>query len=429
MDAGKLAMSLNGKVNALSNYVLTENLSPSKLLALGFYDVKTAGAKGDGFTDDTTVIQSALNAYNKVYISDGTYLVDINNPISPKSNQTIIFSANAVFKMLPVTMSSYSIIQISNVHDVTIIGGTIIGDRATHLGTGGEWGNGINICNGSYNIKIDGTVSKNCWGDGFYLGGGTTLAQEVTNIELNNVIADNNRRQGLSITNADVVLVSNSIFKNTNGTAPQAGIDVEPNSLVGEITGITFVNVQCTGNTGNGLQFSGNVSNLITNVLCQNCKFDQNLSDGFFGTSFTGCKFVICEFSQNTLHGIEIVSKASDASFTSIVCDKNTRNGAYVRTIGVDNLISGLCFDNCAFSNNSQSTSSNEYGFLLYSNTGSIDNITWNYCNFYDDQSEHTQYGGITAMSLTGLTNLHLKNTCTYSGNIDSAHYLLTTEA
>ena len=42
------------------------------------------------------------------------------------------------------------------------------------------------------------------------------------------VTADNNRRQGLSIVEADGVLVTDSIFSNTHGTRPSAGIDLEP---------------------------------------------------------------------------------------------------------------------------------------------------------------------------------------------------------
>jgi putative uncharacterized protein (fragment) len=52
--------------------------------------------------------------------------------------------------------------------------------------------------------------------------------QQTENVVLYNVVADNNRRQGLSITDGKKIKVLKSVFKNTMGTAPQSGIDIEP---------------------------------------------------------------------------------------------------------------------------------------------------------------------------------------------------------
>jgi polygalacturonase len=49
-----------------------------------------------------------------------------------------------------------------------------------------------------------------------------------TAVSLCGVSADHNRRQGLSIAAADGVVVRRSRFSNTRGTAPESGIDLEP---------------------------------------------------------------------------------------------------------------------------------------------------------------------------------------------------------
>jgi len=97
-----------------------------------------------------------------------------------------------------------------------------MGDRSTHTGVGGEWGMGMQIC-GSNNVVVVGLTAKECWGDGFY------ITNVNTNLTFCNVVADHNRRQGMSITSVNGMVVRNSTFTNSIGTSPEFGIDVEPN--------------------------------------------------------------------------------------------------------------------------------------------------------------------------------------------------------
>jgi hypothetical protein len=54
------------------------------------------------------------------------------------------------------------------------------------------------------------------WGDGFYVS-------DASNVTFCGVTR--NRRQGLSVIEADGLVVLNSVFQNTGGTRPGAGID------------------------------------------------------------------------------------------------------------------------------------------------------------------------------------------------------------
>ena len=101
-------------------------------------DVKTKGAKGDGETDDTAAIQAAIEAAagagGTVLVPDGTFMVDAagETPLSLKSDMVLKLSARATLKALPNAAKKYAVLAISGVSNVTVVGGTLQGDRDEH---------------------------------------------------------------------------------------------------------------------------------------------------------------------------------------------------------------------------------------------------------------------------------------------------------
>lgn len=90
-----------------------------------------------------------------------------------------------------------------------------------------EWRHALSV-RGCVGIHIEGLTFYNSGGDGIYLG---TLREVpyVRDVVIRAVVCDANNRQGLSVISADNLLVEKSVFSNTIGTAPMAGIDLEPN--------------------------------------------------------------------------------------------------------------------------------------------------------------------------------------------------------
>jgi hypothetical protein len=88
------------------------------------------------------------------------------------------------------------------------------------------------------------------WGDGFYLGS----ARGVT---FCSVVADHNRRQGLSVIEVDRLEVTNSVFSNTQGTRPGAGIDLEPDDVKQRITNVRIHNSKFLNNAGPSILVAG----------------------------------------------------------------------------------------------------------------------------------------------------------------------------
>lgn len=92
-----------------------------------------------------------------------------------------------------------------------------------------EWRHALAI-RGSANVAVLGLTLRGAGGDGIYLG--TTSGQRhVKDIVIRDVVCDSNARQGLSVISAENLLVERSVFRNTGGLAPGAGIDLEPNKV------------------------------------------------------------------------------------------------------------------------------------------------------------------------------------------------------
>ena len=253
-------------------------------------DVTWYGASGNGITDDTVGIQRAIDTgAPTIIIPDGTYLIDAATSIKPKSNQSIQMSADTVLKAIPNASSNYAIIKLVNVSNVEISGGTVLGERNEHTGTTGEWGYGILISGNTDTITIRDLTSKNCWGDGIYIGAKVTPAK---NVLIDNIVCDNNRRQGMSITFAENVRIKNSTFKNTNGTNPQAGIDVEPNANC-YVKNVMIENSSFLDNVGYGIVFTGYNGLYVDNAKISNCVFSNNYKDLLiFGANVTNSGYV-----------------------------------------------------------------------------------------------------------------------------------------
>lgn len=206
------------------------------------------GARGDGVTDDTSAIQSAIDwmagqGGGEVIVPNGAYMIKghVENPpvnvlgdeggIALKDNVHLFLAPGATLRAIPNDKPSYVIVRIYNKQNVTISGGTIQGERHHHTGTAGEWGYGIAITGGR-NITITDVTTRDCWGDGVNLqalpAASGRAADVAENVRLYRLTSTGNRRQGMSVEGVIGLVVEDSTFEHTGGKAPQAGVDIEP---------------------------------------------------------------------------------------------------------------------------------------------------------------------------------------------------------
>lgn len=244
-------------------------------------------------------------------IPDGVYMIDAVAGISVGSDTTLRLSSGAIIKAIPNDNTRYSILRINQASNVTVIGGTLIGERDEHKGVDGEWGMGIHM-RGASNVVIDGVTVKNTWGDGFYIN------QRSRNIELCSVTAENNRRQGMSITSADGVKILNSTFKNTQGTQPQAGIDIEPNEN-NTVSNVKILNSQFINNKGTGIIiYAGKTKKdrFTKNILIEGNYISSNSVGGIAVVGSSGNNIINNIIKNNPKYSIRLHDNTNENSVT-----------------------------------------------------------------------------------------------------------------
>lgn len=139
-----------------------------------------------------------------------------------------------------------------------------------------EWRDTLTVLGGE-NITVRNLTFESSGGDGIYLG------QNVRNVLIEDVTCRDHHRQGMSITGASGVTVRRSAFVSTKGTAPQCGVDLEPNCAEGRLEDILFEDCTFAENAASG--FFIHALNMTdrsrpVSVMLRRCRFDGNRGMG-----------------------------------------------------------------------------------------------------------------------------------------------------
>lgn len=248
-------------------------------------NASTTGAIPNDNIDDTKAIQKAIDSVaasggGSVVLNSGDYNVNPDTSIWLKSNVTLSMASTAKLIAKASNQSRYYVIKCIKIRNAKIIGGQIIGDRDTHIGTSGEWGMGIGLYECDTMLIKNIQISK-CWGDGIVVGARSAFSAPGAskNVTILNVVSTNNRRQGLSIGKVNGVWVDSSSFTNTNGTPPQDGIDIEPDADTAQ--NISIQHCELGNNVGNGVEIYENANSVIKNVTIRYNNIHHNAYAGY----------------------------------------------------------------------------------------------------------------------------------------------------
>ena len=245
----------------------------------GAIDVTTTGATANDTTTDNAGFQKAIDSasklgYGTVWVPSGTYMINVKTSILLKSNIFIMMASGAVLQAEATDTTRYYVFKGLKVGHIQVLGGEIIGDRNSHLGTTGEWGMGFGLY-GCDSVAVKYMTIKDCWGDAFSMSSRPVegAPNASTRIYIISVTCDSNRRQGVSIGAVSGVTIDSCTITNTNGTAPQDGIDIEPDSGTARNINIrynTFLN-----NAGNGVEMNAKVaSNPLDSIYNVNVQYN-----------------------------------------------------------------------------------------------------------------------------------------------------------
>jgi len=289
------------------------------------FNVQNFGAKGDGITDDTAAIQSAIDAAaaaggGQVYVPTGTYIV--SGGVEPsdgclmlKSNvylygdgmgaTTVKVADGSDTKITGVIRSAYG----EETHDFGVSNLTIDGNRDNTTGKIDGWFNGYIPGQAGYdsNVTLDSVEIKDCSGYGFdpheqtinmviknsvSHGNGLDgfVADFLSNSTFENNVAYDNDRHGFNVVTSthDFTLTNNVAYNNGgNGIVVQRGSENIPSP-----SNITITGGEVYGNGAEGVLIK-----MSSEVTVSGVDIHDNTSAGvrIYGSNHV-------ELIDNTLH-------------------------------------------------------------------------------------------------------------------------------
>ncbi|NLC52321.1 MAG: right-handed parallel beta-helix repeat-containing protein [Firmicutes bacterium] len=184
-----------------------------------------------------------------------------------------------------------------------------------------EWRHTLSI-RSCTNVQVLGLTLADSGGDGIYLGTVSGATPYNKDIIIRDVVCDNNHRQGISVISAWNLLIEDSVFKNTSGTPPMAGIDFEPNHAKECLVNIIIRNCVFENNAGSGIDIYSknlNATSEDISIRVEDCLIKGNqrgirvaaiFSDGPKGL----IEFVNCTIEHTENAGIMILGKSESSA-------------------------------------------------------------------------------------------------------------------
>ena len=246
---GQPGLKINSSSLLKSHLLASTNLSGVNSQSQYVINSLPSGYVKDGSVDYTSTVQAVINKYSNVVFPNFPILIN-DSGLKIPSDRTITFLEGSELRLRPSSKSNYDMIVLRGASNVILYNPVLIGDRYSHLGTGGEWGMGISI-NGGSNITIFNPEAREMWGDGIYIGPNNDVVPR--NIIIKNAVLEYNRRDGITIAAVDGLNLESPYAAFSNGTLPMAGIAFEPDNNKEEIKNVVITNPRTQENAGTGM--------------------------------------------------------------------------------------------------------------------------------------------------------------------------------
>jgi hypothetical protein len=253
-------------------------------------ELKEARAEWWGYNpqDSTESLQAALNSgVRKLIISRQSGPWMVKSMIALPSNMEIVFEDGAEIKAMRGYFKRNVDLMLCarNCSNLTLRGkGIVTMNRADYQDPKqyqrGEHRHTLGVFSSS-NIQVKDLLLQLSGGDGIYVN-------NVRDIVIENVVLDRHHRQGISVINAENLLIKNCVIKNTAGTAPECGIDFEPNYPSERLVNCRVVDSRFENNAMSGINISNSLTAESTpiDIVMEGCVFKGNK----YGLSFASLK-------------------------------------------------------------------------------------------------------------------------------------------
>lgn len=224
-----------------------------------YIDVRAYGAVGDGVTDDTAALQAALTAATgkTLLLPVGTY---IHSSLLTLPSNITIYGYGATIKAANALSKTIGGMSVTGKTDLQVFGLTYDGNRASRApGAPVGSAHGLSITNSS-NIVLRDVGVKNGVADGLYIGysNGADANTRAFNVQVYSGRYTNCFRNNVSVVGGVNIKFYGSRFDTANGTAPQAGVDVEADNATIANEDVEFYGCTADSNTGSGFAITNN---------------------------------------------------------------------------------------------------------------------------------------------------------------------------
>lgn len=225
-----------------------------------------AGRRGDanaawwGFNRDdaTESVQAAIDSGARRVIIPFTGADWTVRPVKLRGNLELVFEpgVTVVAKKGEFKGTGDSLFSANDAAGITILGyGATLrmhkNDYQNEPYAKGEWRMTLDF-QGCRNLRIEGLRLESSGGDGIYIGA-TPATPYCENVVIRNVVCHDHHRQGISVISAVNLLIENCVLSGADGTAPEAGIDLEPNNANEKMVNVVVRNCIMADNSGAGM--------------------------------------------------------------------------------------------------------------------------------------------------------------------------------
>ncbi len=213
--------------------------------------------------DSTEFLQSAINSKVPKLIIDKQASAWVTRPLTGVSNQQIVFAKGTelVAKKGEFKAKGDCLFSFQECENVTLRGERKDRGKSAHIRMNkadyqssaydkSEWRHGLALY-GCRNVLLQDLTIEETGGDAIYLGAAFGKGPNE-NVVIRRVDCNDNHRQGISVITARNLMVDDCLLRNTKGTAPEAGIDFEPNSPKEFLVNCVVRKCVSEGNSGSG---------------------------------------------------------------------------------------------------------------------------------------------------------------------------------
>lgn len=324
-------------------------------------DMVKASSFGWNAADATKCLEAAIaSGARTVRVDKQTGDWVVSHPISLRSDQEIVFEDGVIVSAKPGCFKGITDALFRAKHVTNSVmrgeGRAVLRMRKRDYldekqYRSAEWRHCIST-QSPVNFQVRNLTVQSSGGDGVYVNG-------CRNMLVEDVVSDDNLRQGISVISVDGLVVRNCTFKNTWGGLPECGIDIEPHIDRCQVRNVLIENCRFVDNRCHGIAM--NLSGLSdkskeVSITVRNCVSDNNRYHGVWmilSRNTHGAPKGFIRFENVTMKGnatqpisVENLSAGSlKVTFKDCVIDGLSAKKGIQTTTSTD--LGGLAFENC----------------------------------------------------------------------------------